>query len=118
MRVLISDDDRLLCELLTEYVSSCDHDVVDAVSSGGVATIQSFTRHAPDVMLLDILMPRLNGFTVCSNVLSRNPKAKIILMSGQVDGDDLSVRQSGAVGYLHKPFGLAELKEALGNLAA
>ncbi len=117
MRVLIADDDRLLCELLKEYVSACDHQVVEAVSGGGVAAIQSFTKHAPDVLLLDILMPRLNGFTVCSNVLSRNPNAKVVLMSGQVQADYPSVALSGAVAYLQKPFRLEQLRTVLHSIA-
>jgi len=118
MRVLIADDDRLFCELLKEYVAACDHEVVEVVSGGGVAVIQSFSRHEPDVLLLDIMMPRLNGFTVLSNVLSRNPKAKVILMSGQVQNDHPSVLHSGAVAYLQKPFQLEQLRSVLGSLSA
>jgi two-component system response regulator (stage 0 sporulation protein A) len=118
MRILIADDDRMMCDMLREFVSACDHQVVAAVSGGGLAAIQSFTLHEPDVLLLDILMPRLNGFTVCHNVLSRNPNAKIVLMSGQVDKNYPSVTQSGAVAYLQKPFRLEDLREVLEAIGA
>ncbi len=118
MRVLISDDDRLVCELLTEYVVACDHSVVEAVSGGGLATIQSYAKHTPDILLLDVLMPRLNGLTVCHSVLSRNPLAKIVLMSGQLDVTDSNVQQAGAVAYLKKPFSLEELREVLHSVEA
>ena len=118
MRILIADDDLLLCELLKEYVSACDHEVVETVSSGGAATIQSYNRHEPDVVLLDVLMPRLDGLLVCSNVLSRHPNAKIVLMSGQVQRNSDLVAKSGAVAYLRKPFHLEELREVLNSIAA
>ncbi len=117
MRVLIADDDRLVCEMLREYVISCGHEVVEIVCGGGLSVIQSFGRHVPDVVLLDILMPRLNGFTVCHNVLSRYPNAKIILMSGQVERTHLSVAHSGAAAYLQKPFLLEDLRNVLNTLA-
>ncbi|HEY2342404.1 MAG TPA: response regulator [Chthoniobacteraceae bacterium] len=118
MRILIADDDLLVCELLREYVTACDHEVVETVSSGGAATIQSYNRHAPDLVLLDVLMPRCDGLLVCSNVLSRHPNAKIVLMSGQVQEDSQEVKNSGAVAYLHKPFNLDELRGVLDSLAA
>ncbi len=117
MRVLIADDDRLVCEMLKEYVLACGHEVVDTISGGGITVIQSYGRYLPDVVLLDILMPRLNGFTVCHNVLSRYPNAKVILMSGQVERNHLSVTQSGAVAYLQKPFLLEELQTVLASIA-
>ncbi len=116
MRVLIADDDRLMCELLKEYVSVCGHEVIDVVTAGGLAAIQSFAKHAPDVVLLDILMPRFNGFTVCQNLLSRNPAAKVVLMSGQVDASYPSIAQCGASAYLKKPFLLSDLRAVFDNL--
>jgi DNA-binding response OmpR family regulator len=118
MRVLIADDDRLVCEMVKEYVLSCGHEVLETVCGGGLSVIQSYGRHLPDVMILDVLMPRLNGFTVCHNVLSRHPEAKVILMSGQVDRSNYSVTHSGAVAYLQKPFGLEELRALLISLDA
>lgn len=117
MRILIVDDDRLVCEMLREYVQDCGHDVVETISSGGLAAIQSYSRHRPDLVLLDILMPHLNGFTVCQNVCSRYPEARIILMSGQLAADYPSVGESGAVAFIQKPFRFEELKELLAILA-
>jgi DNA-binding response OmpR family regulator len=116
MRVLIADDDRLVCEMVKQYVLLCGHEVVETVCGGGLSVIQTYGRQLPDVMILDVLMPRLNGFTVCHNVLSRHPEAKVILMSGQVDRSNYSVIHSGAVAYLQKPFGLEELRALLISL--
>ncbi len=118
LRVLIADDDRVKCLLLKEYICSCEHEVVEAVTAGGIAAIQSYARYSPDVVLLDVSMRRLNGFTVCQNLLSRNPNAKIVLMSDRMDENDLSVMRSGATGFLRKPFHLEEVREMLDFLAA
>lgn len=118
MRLLIADDDRLVCEMLKRYAEACGHEVVETVSGGGLAVIQSYSRHLPDVVLLDIVMPRLNGFTVCRNILSRYPEAKVILMSGVIDPDDYAIAQSGAVAYLQKPFEMSVLDALLKSVLA
>jgi CheY-like chemotaxis protein len=118
MRVLVADDDRDLATALADCVVACGHEVVDTVTGGGLAVIQSFARHAPDAVLLDIKMPKCNGLTVCHALLSRRPDAKIIFVSGSVNGDHPFVSGAGASGYLHKPVGLEELREALESVAA
>jgi two-component system chemotaxis response regulator CheY len=118
MRVLIAEDDRLLADLLAQLVRECEHEVVATVTGGGLAVIRSFVEHKPDVVLLDILMPRCNGFTVCHALRSRNPDAKVIFISGQFEPEHPTVRNSGAAGYLHKPLLLEELRGALNAVAS
>jgi len=118
MRVLVADDDRDLAAVLTDCVIACGHEVVDTVSGGGLAVIQSFARHAPDAVLLDILMPRCNGLTVCHALLSRTPGVKVIFVSGKVEGDHPFLTGTGAIGYLQKPVGLVELGAMLNGAAS
>ena len=113
MRVLVADDDRDLAAALTDCVLACGHEVVDTVSGGGLAVIQSFARHQPDAVLLDILMPRCNGLTVCHALLSRKPDTRVILISGRMEREHPFISDSGAAAYLHKPVGLVELRAAL-----
>jgi PleD family two-component response regulator len=61
MRVLVADDDRDFAAALSGLVRACDHEVVDTVTKGGLSVIQSYAQHQPDVVLLDIMQPRLNG---------------------------------------------------------
>jgi two-component system response regulator MprA len=117
MRVLIADDDKLLAETLARMVRACGHEVVDTVTGGGVAVIQSFARNNPDVVLLDIMMPRCNGLTVCHALLSRNPDAKVVFISGSVEAQHPFVSRCGAVGYLPKPVLLADLQRVLDTMA-
>lgn len=113
MRVLIADDDKLVCDLLSQFVRFCEHEVVATVSGGGLAVIQSFAKLQPDLVLLDVLMPRFNGLTVCHALKSRQPNAKIVLMSGMVDEHHPFVSGCGAHGFLHKPMHIDDLRDAL-----
>jgi two-component system chemotaxis response regulator CheY len=118
MRVLIADDDRLLAVLLAQLVRECDHEVVATVTGGGLAVIRSYVEHKPDVVLLDILMPRCNGFTVCHALRSRDPEAKVIFISGQYESGHPNVKSSGATAYLRKPLLLEELRATLASMGA
>jgi CheY-like chemotaxis protein len=113
MRVLIADDDREMAEVLGAYVMECGHQVVSLITGGGLAVIQAFARFEPDVVLLDIMMPRFNGLTVCHALLSRKPDTKIIFVSGSVDASHPFVSNCGASAYLQKPVSQSELREAL-----
>jgi len=118
MRVLIADDDKNVGEMLIAFVTACEHEVVDTVRGGGLAVMQSCTRNKPDVVLLDIMMPVFNGFTVCQQLLSRDPAVKVILMSGQVEEAYPSVKSCGAIGYLPKPMAFEQLRVLLAKAAA
>jgi two-component system chemotaxis response regulator CheY len=110
MRVLIADDQKTVGTTLAALVSQCGHEVVEVVGSG-LDAIQGYTRHQPDVVLMDYWMPRLNGATACRNILARDPNAKIILVSGA----DLTaeIAESGAIAILPKPVDLEALYGAL-----
>ena len=110
MRVLIADDQKGVGTALSALVESCGHEVVQVVASG-LEAIQAYSRLKPDVVLLDYSMPRLNGATACRMILSKDPKAKIIIVSAIASALDL--RDSGAVAVLSKPVDLDKLYGAL-----
>ena len=113
MRILIADDDKDLAQALADSVKAFGHDVVGTVTGGGLAVIQAFARCQADVVLLDIMMPRYNGLTVCHALLSRKPDAKVIFVSGSADKTDPFITGCGAAAYLQKPVSLSELRETL-----
>jgi CheY-like chemotaxis protein len=110
MRVLIADDQRNVGTSLAELVTACHHEVVEVVGSG-LEAILSYTRHHPDVVLMDYLMPRLNGATACRNILARDPAARIILVSGWSPASE--AEHSGAIALLAKPVRFARLEAML-----
>lgn len=117
MRILIADDDREMCELLSEYVRACGHEVVETVSAGGLAAMRSFARHHPDLVMLDLKMPQYGGWTAGQQMLSRDPSAKVIFVSGQVDA--IEGRLAGCPGAfcLRKPFTFEQARLVLERCA-
>lgn len=118
MRILIADDDRDFAEALALWVTDLGHEVVAVITGGGLAVIQNYARYQPDLVLLDIMMPRFNGLTACHALLSRDPEARIIFVSGRVDGTHPFVSGAGAIGYLDKPVDREKLREAIDNAMA
>ena len=117
MRVLIADDDKLCAEFMGAFVAAAGHEVVGIETAGGLAVLQSYERHRPDCLLLDVVMPRLNGFTVAGQLRSRIPDAKIIFMSGLVSADFPSARRCHPDGWLTKPVAFDELCAVLSRTA-
>src|SRR5688572_21524942 len=103
LRVMVADDDRDLAEVLTAYVRDCGHDPVATVTGGGLEVIRRYGQYVPDVVLLDVMMPRFNGLTVCHALRSRDPDAKIVFISGKVDGAHPFIAGAGGVACLGKP---------------
>jgi len=114
VRVLIADDQKSVGTVLADLVTCCNHEVVEVVGSG-LEAIQAYTRHRPDLVLMDYWMPKLNGVTACRNILSKSPWARIIMVSGWSPSDEAC--RSGAIGILPKPVHLARLEEALNEVA-
>jgi|ERR1043165_3995395 len=115
MRVLIADDQKSVGTTLAHLVSECSHEVVEVVSSG-LDAIQAYSRHNPDVVLMDYWMSKLNGGTACRNILAKDPSACVILVSGWAHLTDLDI--SGAAGVLAKPVDIDQLEYALNNAIA
>jgi CheY-like chemotaxis protein len=114
MRVLIADDQKTVGTTLADLVTSCDHEVVEVVGSGFEA-IQAYSKHQPDVVLMDYWMSKLNGATACRNIIARDPNARVILVSGWSPTTDLT--ESGAICILAKPVSLDMLEQALHTAA-
>ena len=115
MRILIADDQKSVGTTLAHLVSECNHEVVQVVSSG-LEAIQAYSRHNPDVVLMDYWMTKLNGGTACRNIVAKDPNARVILVSGWAHLGDLDI--SGAVGVLSKPVDIDQLEYALNNAVA
>lgn len=110
MRVLIADDHKGVGVTLAALVESCGHEVLQVVSSG-LEAIQAYTRLKPDVVLMDFSMPHLNGATASRMILSKDPSAKIVMITGSVSAAEQA--DIGAITILPKPLDLDKLYGAL-----
>jgi two-component system chemotaxis response regulator CheY len=110
VRILIADDQKSVGMTLAALVERCGHEVVQVVGSG-LEAIHAYSKFRPDVVLMDYSMPRLNGATACRMILSKEPNARVIIVSGVATTD--TIAGSGAIAVLSKPVALEQLYAAL-----
>lgn len=116
MRILVADDNRLLVEGLTNLLSAHGFEVV-AVASDGMEALARARVHRPDVVLMDVRMPRCDGIAATRLIKAEMPEMRIVMLTTSTDDADLfeGVR-SGACGYLLKSVSGDELVESLAGL--
>jgi two-component system alkaline phosphatase synthesis response regulator PhoP len=109
-RVLIADDNPQGAELLEAYLSATDYDV--RVAADGEQTLQQVRAWQPDLILLDIMMPRISGFEVCKRLRADPATADIaVLMVTALDqpSDIDRAVDAGTDDFLSKPINKTEL---------
>lgn len=107
LKVLIAEDETDTLQLLSTYFRGRGYEVVTALD--GMSAIESFRTELPDLLLLDIRMPRLNGWQVLEQVRAEMDTPVIILSALDQPNDAVKGLGLGADDYLRKPFDLSEL---------
>ncbi|GFN30559.1 sporulation transcription factor Spo0A [Paenibacillus xylaniclasticus] len=121
IEVLLADDNREFTNLLSEYISEQPDMIVSGVAYNGEEVIQLLeeSRKAPDVLILDIIMPHLDGLGVLERLreMNLNPAPKIIMLTafGQENITQKAV-QLGASYYILKPFDMEILANRIRQL--
>jgi two-component system KDP operon response regulator KdpE len=105
--ILLVDDDPGIMTAVKQALVTNRYNVTTAAD--GVEALETFEREPPDLILLDLLMPRCNGLEVCQQVREISTTPIIILSVKGSEADIVSVLDLGADDYLVKPFRLAEL---------
>ena len=113
MKVLLVDDNRLMLEGLQNLLEAHDIEVV-GMAADGLASVDLARALEPDVILMDIRMPRCDGLAATRLIKAQRPDAVIIMLTTSTEDDDLfEAIKSGACGYLLKSMDTDELVEAL-----
>ena len=113
MRILLVDDNRLMLEGLQNLLEAHDIEVV-GMASDGLEAVGLARERNPDVILMDIRMPRCNGLEATRLIKAEMPEAVIIMLTTSTEDDDLfEAIKSGACGYLLKSMDTDELVAAL-----
>lgn len=112
--ILIVDDSPTVRKLVSSKLEKSGHNVICA--EDGVQALERIQESLPDLVLLDIAMPRMDGYEVCRQIRA-NPSARhipVVMISGK-DGffDKVRGRMAGTTGYVTKPFGPETLMKAL-----
>jgi two-component system response regulator NreC len=119
LRILLADDHTLLRAGLRELLVSYDAFEVVGEASDGVEAVEAVRRIKPDLVILDIGMPKMRGIEAITEIKRDNPETKVLVLS--MHDREEYVRQTlknGADGYLLKKSAAKELVEALEHIAS
>jgi DNA-binding NarL/FixJ family response regulator len=114
IRVLIVDDHKLFRAGIRALLQTVADIEVVAEAGDGREGVRLAETHRPDVVLMDILMPNLNGLDAAARIVHRCPRTRVVILSMNADQDSvLKTLRAGAVGYLVKTADPAELAMAV-----
>ncbi|MEX0626015.1 MAG: response regulator transcription factor [Chloroflexota bacterium] len=105
--VLVVDDDPKIRELLRLYIARDGHQVVFAAD--GVEALAAAKEHTPDLILLDVMLPRIDGLEVCRRLREESDVPIMLLTARSGDSDKVIGLDLGADDYVVKPFSPREL---------
>lgn len=106
--ILVVDDERFIVSLLTEILE--EEGYLVRIANDGEAALQEIAAARPDLVVADIMMPRLDGLTLAATIRSWQQPIPVILMSAAV------TPRSQGVSFIPKPFDIDDLLIAVGNI--
>lgn len=114
IKVLIADDQQLISQSLKLYLESQEDFSVTGVAGDGLQVLDQIKKNKPEIILMDIRMPKLDGVQCTKLIKQDYPEIKIIILT-TFDDDDFvyNALKYGASGYLLKGIALDELKQAI-----
>ena len=108
MKILVVDDEALLVKGIRFNLQNEGYDVI--TGSDGLDAVQAVREQNPDLVVLDVMMPNMDGLTACSKIREFSNIPIILLTAKTDDMDKLMGFEHGADDYLTKPFNILELK--------
>jgi DNA-binding NarL/FixJ family response regulator len=119
IRVLVADDQGLVREGLMTLLQAADGIEPVAAAGDGAEAVRLAARHRPDVILMDLRMPNLDGVEATRELRATQPGTEIVVLTTHADeGSILDALRAGARGYLTKDAGIEEIARAVHAAAA
>jgi DNA-binding NarL/FixJ family response regulator len=117
LRVVIADDQRVVREGLAMLIGLLDGIQVVAIAADGVEAVDQALLHRPDVVVMDLRMPNLDGAQATARIRAELPQTQVLVLTTYADDDALfPALQAGARGYLTKNASAEEIEQALAAL--
>lgn len=114
MRILIVDDEADLLRVLAQFLASRGHEIATAATGSEART--AFRTGAPDLVLLDAVLPGVHDLNLLAEFLLASPHVPVVIVSGSLEIDDKEARSRGAYAFLQKPFDLRHLIEIIDHI--
>ena len=103
MKILIAEDDRDFGNILSQYIALNGHEVI--LARDGNEAFDSFRKEKPDICVLDVMMPEIDGFTLAARIRAANPGIPFIFLTAKSMKEDIvKGLKLGADDYITKPF--------------
>jgi DNA-binding NarL/FixJ family response regulator len=119
VRVLLVDDDPLFLELLAFVIRTEPGAEIVGEASDGVDGVELAQELRPDLVLMDLRMPRMDGFEATRRITATLDETRVLVVSTSSDPEDMArAREAGAAGYVMKDRAVAELPAELERLSA
>lgn len=120
IKIVVADDNREFCELIKEFISQQDDLVLVGVANNGIEALELIEKHTPDIIVLDIIMPHLDGIGVleklASGYVANRPRVIMLTAFGQETVTQRAV-ELGADYYVLKPFDFSVLASRIRQLS-
>ena len=115
-RIMIADDSDAIRMVLKDVLEIGHHELV-AEATNGIQAVVNFNATKPDLLLLDLAMPKQDGLAAIKEIIAANPNAKIVMITAT---DNLKTMQeclsAGASAYILKPFDFDEVLKIIANV--
>lgn len=116
MNILLIEDDLNICDLITLYIDRQSWQI--RFETDGHAGLSAYYDDEPDLVIIDIMLPEINGLDVCREIRQDDPLIPILMLTGKGETEDIvKGLETGADDYLVKPFDPNELMARLRSLA-
>jgi DNA-binding NarL/FixJ family response regulator len=119
LRVVVVDDQLPVCEVVADTIQYAGHEIVGKAKDG-VEAVALAKELRPDLVVMDVSMPRMNGVDAMKAILAAGSARRVLLMSGEyrslgVTRDEMM--REGAAAFMEKPFNVTELFDLLDRWA-
>jgi len=116
-RIMIADDSDAIRMVLKDILKIGHHDMVSETTNG-FETVQEYVKVKPDVLLLDLAMPKKDGISALKEILTKDPSAKIIMITASDNQNTIKeCFDNGASAYILKPFDFEEVLKTITNVS-
>ncbi len=119
-KILIVDDDPIIMNLLNQILEPFEESGVELLTAdNGLSAVETARKQKPDIIFLDVMMPKMNGFEVCSILKNDREMKNCCIIMVTAKGQELDRQKAKGVGadfYITKPFNIHEIMAKVGEI--